>query len=141
MIRKIIRIDEALCNGCGLCVNACHEGAIGLKNGKAKLLRDDYCDGLGDCLPVCPGRPESGTMLSHHYNVDNHNHSAASVREPASCQTPDRHIPSPYMCQEHKTVTHNKQISTVRSTDGNWNILLFFPVLPIPYSDNHNKTV
>ncbi len=54
MIRKIIRIDEALCNGCGLCVNACHEGAIGLKNGKAKLLRDDYCDGLGDCLPVCP---------------------------------------------------------------------------------------
>jgi len=37
-----------------LCVNACHEGAIGMVNGKAKLLRDDYCDGLGDCLPVCP---------------------------------------------------------------------------------------
>lgn len=54
MIRKIIRIDEALCNGCGLCAEACHEGAIGIVNGKAKLLRDDYCDGLGDCLPVCP---------------------------------------------------------------------------------------
>lgn len=54
MLRKIIKIDENKCNGCGLCVDACHEGAIGLINGKAKLLRDDYCDGLGDCLPVCP---------------------------------------------------------------------------------------
>ncbi len=54
MIRKIIHIDEALCNGCGLCAKACHENAIIMDNGKAKLLRDDYCDGLGDCLPVCP---------------------------------------------------------------------------------------
>lgn len=54
MIRKIIHIDEDRCNGCGLCVSACHEGAIGMNNGKATLLRDDYCDGLGDCLPVCP---------------------------------------------------------------------------------------
>ena len=54
MVRKIIKINKELCNGCALCVNACHEAAIGLVNGKAKLLRDDYCDGLGDCLPVCP---------------------------------------------------------------------------------------
>ena len=54
MKRKIIRIDESKCNGCGLCAAACHEGAIGMVDGKAKLLRDDYCDGLGDCLPVCP---------------------------------------------------------------------------------------
>lgn len=54
MIRKIIKIDEALCNGCGACAKACHEGAIGMIDGKAKLLRDDYCDGLGDCLPACP---------------------------------------------------------------------------------------
>jgi ferredoxin len=54
MIRKIIKIDEEKCNGCGLCAEACHEAAIGMVDGKAKLLRDDYCDGLGNCLPVCP---------------------------------------------------------------------------------------
>ncbi len=54
MMRKIIKIDEGKCNGCELCVEACHEEAIGMVNGKAKLLRDDYCDGLGDCLPTCP---------------------------------------------------------------------------------------
>jgi len=54
VIRKIIKIDPEKCDGCGLCVSACHEGAIGLVDGKAALLRDDYCDGLGDCLPACP---------------------------------------------------------------------------------------
>ena len=54
MIRKIIRIDEEKCNGCGACASACHEGAIEMINGKAKLTRENYCDGLGDCLPACP---------------------------------------------------------------------------------------
>lgn len=54
MIRKIIKIDEEKCNGCGACASACHEGAIQMVNNKAKLTREDYCDGLGDCLPACP---------------------------------------------------------------------------------------
>lgn len=54
MVRKIIRIDEDKCNGCGLCAEACHESAIAIVDGKAKLIRDDYCDGMGDCLPNCP---------------------------------------------------------------------------------------
>ena len=45
MIRRIIHINEDKCNGCGACAQACHEGAIGMVDGKAKLLRDDYCDG------------------------------------------------------------------------------------------------
>ena len=54
MLRKIIKIDEDKCVGCGLCASACHEGAIEMIDGKAKLTREDYCDGLGDCLPACP---------------------------------------------------------------------------------------
>jgi NAD-dependent dihydropyrimidine dehydrogenase PreA subunit len=54
MKRRIIRIDEEKCIGCGACAEACHEGAIQMVNGKARLMREDYCDGLGDCLPACP---------------------------------------------------------------------------------------
>ncbi len=54
MIRKIIKINEEKCNGCGACATACHEGAIEMIDGKAKLTRENYCDGLGDCLPACP---------------------------------------------------------------------------------------
>lgn len=54
MLRKIIKIDQEKCNGCGACAAACHEGAIEMIDGKARLTREDYCDGLGDCLPACP---------------------------------------------------------------------------------------
>lgn len=54
MLGKEIVIDKAKCDGCGLCVEACHEGALAIVDGKAELVRKDYCDGLGDCLPACP---------------------------------------------------------------------------------------
>jgi ferredoxin len=52
--RKIVHIDEELCNGCGLCATACAEGAIEIVNGKARLISETYCDGLGACLGECP---------------------------------------------------------------------------------------
>ena len=47
MIRRIIHIDQDKCNGCGACAKACHEGAIDMVDGKAKLMREHYCDGAG----------------------------------------------------------------------------------------------
>ena len=53
-VRKIIRIDEALCTGCGDCVIDCAEGALKIVDGKARVVRDAFCDGLGACLGACP---------------------------------------------------------------------------------------
>ena len=54
MKRQIVKIDQALCNGCGLCVAPCAEGAIQIIDGKADVLREELCDGAGFCLGVCP---------------------------------------------------------------------------------------
>lgn len=52
--RNIIKINEELCNGCGLCAKGCHEGALQIIDGKARLISELYCDGLGACLGDCP---------------------------------------------------------------------------------------
>lgn len=54
MKRKIITINEELCDGCGNCVSSCSEGALQLVDGKAKLVKENYCDGFGDCIGECP---------------------------------------------------------------------------------------
>ncbi len=54
MAKKIIKIDAEKCIGCWLCAETCQQSAIEMVDGKAKVVRDDYCDGLGNCLPVCP---------------------------------------------------------------------------------------
>lgn len=54
VVRKVIKIDEDRCNGCGQCVSACFEGALEIVDGKAKVIKDSFCDGLGACIGECP---------------------------------------------------------------------------------------
>jgi ferredoxin len=54
MVREMVKIEEALCDGCGLCVPGCHEGALQIIDGKARLISDLMCDGLGACIGQCP---------------------------------------------------------------------------------------
>ena len=69
MKRTIIKIDEELCNGCGACVTGCHEGALQLIDGKARMISDFYCDGLGACIGECPvGAIEFETREAEPYN-------------------------------------------------------------------------
>ncbi len=69
MKRKIIQIDEEKCNGCGLCIPNCHEGAMQLIDGKARLISDLFCDGLGACIGHCPeGAIEIVERVAEPYN-------------------------------------------------------------------------
>jgi len=96
MIRKIIKINADECNGCGLCAEACHEGAIGMVDGKAALLRDDYCDGLGDCLPVCP----TGAITFEE-------------REALEYKEPAEKLPCGCSDTNSKTITHDKMQTAI----------------------------
>ena len=89
MKRKIIHIDQDRCIGCGMCAEACHEGAIEMVDGKARLTREDFCDGFGDCLPECP----AGAISFEEREAPAYD--AAAVRESREKKEAEKHAGGP----------------------------------------------
>jgi ferredoxin len=91
--RKIIRIDESKCDGCGKCASACHEGAIEIEGGKARLVKESYCDGLGACIGDCPrGALTVETREADEFDekavLEKKSRSRASEAAPQACGCP-----------------------------------------------------
>ncbi len=132
MIRKIIKIDEEKCNGCGACAAACHEGAIEMVNGKARLTREDYCDGLGDCLPACP----TGAITFEEREAPAYNEAAVLAAKKSQSAT------LPCGCPGTSSKAINRESCNVNATQNNvtsqlsqWPVQIKLVPVNAPYFD------
>ena len=139
MIRKIIKIDEEKCIGCGLCADACHEGAIEMIDGKAKLTREDYCDGLGDCLPACP----TGAITFEEREAPAYDESAVLAAKQQKAQTslpcgcPGTHSKK----IERDTCDYSAPNQAVTSKLTQWPVQIKLVPIRAPYFENANLLI
>lgn len=138
MKRKIIKIDEDKCNGCGACAKACHEGAIAMVGGKAKLMREDYCDGLGDCLPACP----TGAITCEEREAPAYDEQAVKQ---AKMQKQGQRLPCGCPGTQSKTIQHKQntvaQDVYVSSQLSQWPVQIKLVPVNAPYFENANLLV
>jgi ferredoxin len=136
--RKIIKIDEDKCNGCGACAKACHEGAIAMVGGKAKLMREDYCDGLGDCLPACP----TGAITCEEREAPAYDEQAVKQ---AKMQKQGQRLPCGCPGTQSKTIQHKQntvaQDVYVSSQLSQWPVQIKLVPVNAPYFENANLLV
>lgn len=139
MLRRIIKINDEKCNGCGLCAAACHEGAIEMVGGKARLTREDYCDGLGDCLPACP----TGAITFEEREAPAYNEAAVlaakAQKSPLPCGCPGTNIKSftRPACDAPETPVQTQAQSQLRQ----WPVQIKLVPTNAPYFDGANLLV
>ena len=140
MIRKIIKINEELCNGCGACAAACHEGAIEMVDGKARLTREDYCDGLGDCLPACP----TGAITFEEREAPAYNEAAVlAAKNKKEMQT----LPCGCPGTQSKSINrHNSRAASPTTTPvysqlSQWPVQIKLVPVNAPYFENANLLI
>jgi Pyruvate/2-oxoacid:ferredoxin oxidoreductase delta subunit len=143
MKRKIITIDENLCDGCGLCVPSCAEGAIQIINGKAKLVSERYCDGLGACLGECP----KGAIQLEEREAEAFDEAAVaqhlqSKRKDTTPPVAPTHCPGSQVMQFKKTAPHQHRPAKPNTVDepaspesalGHWPIQLALVPVNAPF--------
>ncbi|HCC06882.1 MAG TPA: 4Fe-4S ferredoxin [Clostridiales bacterium] len=143
MLRNIIKIDADKCNGCGLCVSACHEGALQLIDGKAKLMSESYCDGLGDCLPECPVGAiiieEREAAVYDEEAVKQHIESKKEEVKPLACGCPGTHSRS-IERKLHK-VESKQENTKVESELRQWPCQIKLVPVNAPYFENANLLI
>ena len=128
--RKIIKIDEQLCNGCGECIPNCAEGAIQIVGKKARIVKDSYCDGLGACLGHCP----QGALTIVEREADNFDEESAKLHI-AKIQNKDQKIAKPQW-----PIMLNL-VSPTADFFNDSDILLVADCVPATYPNFHKKLV
>jgi len=134
LLRKIVKIDEEKCNGCGVCVPACVEGAIQIIDGKAKLVSEQYCDGLGACLGECPqGAITIEEREAEEFDesaVERHSHSEkhAQVTDALPCGCPSATVAQ----FERQTASGTAEVR-IESKLGHWPVQLMLVPPAAPF--------
>ena len=137
MRRRIIEIDEQKCNGCGLCAKACHEGAIGMVNGKARLMHEHYCDGLGDCLPACP----TGAIRFVEREAPAYDEAAVQAAKAAKGQAPVGGCPGSHMRTMQEKPEALAATGSVPSQPRQWPVQIKLVSPAAPYFDGSDLLI
>ncbi len=158
MKRKIITINEELCDGCGNCVSACSEGALQIVDGKAKLVKEDFCDGFGDCIGECPtgalkieekeSKPFDEEATKEYLLKTEGKEAIWRMEEAQRKHEVKEHKPMPCGCPGSMVQTLHRQETTtllspqkIQSQLRNWPIQIALLPLKAPYYENTDLLV